>query len=374
MSIGILFTPLRVGAIQLPNRIVMAPLTRMRAGANNVPSALNAEYYAQRSSAGLIISEGTAVSAQGQGYPSSPGIYTTEQIVGWRGVTDAVHDRGGRIIMQIQHNGRNSHSSLLPDGCSPVAPSPIPPNLPGFTKDFLQVPIEVPRALETAEIPVIVATFRQAALNAIEAGFDGVEVQGANSHLIEEFLEDGTNQRSDAYGGSKEKRVRFLLDIVDEVTAAIGPDRVGIRLSPFGQYGGIRDSSPLELFTFVIQELNKRRISYLHLIEAKGSEMGLTDELHEDAVNNAALFREMFHGPLLSAAAYTPESAALTIEKNHADAIAFGRLFIANPDLVRRIKESQPLNTYDRSTFYGGGEHGYTDYKALREQSLTASI
>jgi N-ethylmaleimide reductase len=374
MSTGILFTPLRLGAIQLPNRIVMAPLTRMRAGANNIPTALNAEYYAQRSSAGLIISEGTAVSAQGQGYPSSPGIYTIEQIAGWRGVTDTVHAHGGRIILQIQHNGRNSHSSLLPDGSLPVAPSPIPPNLPGFTKDFRQVPIEVPRALETEEIPVIVGTFRQAALNAIEAGFDGVEVQGANSHLIEEFLEDGTNQRTDAYGGSKENRARILLDIVDEVTAAIGPDRVGIRLSPFGQYGGIRDSNPLELFTFVIQELDKRRISYLHLIEAKGSEMGLTDELHEDAVNNAALFREVFHGTLLSAAAYTPESAALTIEKNHADGIAFGRLFIANPDLVRRIRERTPLNAYDRSTFYGGGEHGYTDYKTLEQQSWSAAI
>ena len=374
MSKDIFFTPLRLGAIRLPNRIVMAPLTRMRAGANNVPSALNAEYYAQRASAGLIITEGTAVSPQAQGYPSSPGIYTPEQIAGWRGVTDAVHARGGRIVMQIEHNGRNSHSSLLPDGSLPVAPSAIPPNLPGFTKDFQQVPIEVPRALETAEIPVIVETFRQAALNAIEAGFDGLELQGANSHLIEEFLEDGTNQRTDAYGGSKENRVRFLLDIVETVTAAIGPDRVGVRLSPFGQYGGIRDSNPLELFTFVIQELDKRRISYLHLIEAKGSEMGLTDELHEDAVNNAALFRDLFNGPLLSAAAYTPESAALCIEKKHADAIAFGRLFIANPDLVTRIKERQPLNSYDRSTFYGGGEHGYTDYKTLGEQALAASI
>jgi len=374
MSVATLFTPLRLGAIQLPNRIVMAPLTRMRAGANNVPTALNAEYYAQRSSAGLIISEGTAVSAQGQGYPSSPGIYTTEQIAGWRGVTDAVHARGGRIVMQIQHNGRNSHSSLLPAGSLPVAPSPIPPNLPGFTKDFQQVPIEVPRALETEEIPVIIGTFRQAGLNAIEAGFDGVEVQGANSHLIEEFLEDGTNQRTDVYGGSKEKRVRILLDIVDEVTAAIGPDRVGVRLSPFGQYGGIRDSNPLELFTFVIQELESRRISYLHLIEAKGSEMGLTDELNEGAMNNAVLFRDLFSGPLLSAAAYTPESAASVIENNTADAIAFGRLFIANPDLVRRIREGHPLNAYDRSTFYGGGEHGYTDYKTIEEQSLVVSI
>jgi N-ethylmaleimide reductase len=369
----VLFTPLRFGAIRLPNRIVMAPLTRMRAGVNNVPTALNAEYYAQRSSAGLIISEGVAVSPQAQGYPSSPGIYTAEQIAGWRVVTDAVHARGGRIVMQIEHNGRNSHSSLLPDGSLPVAPSSIPPNLPGFTKDFQQVPTEVPRALETAEIPAIVGTFTQAALNAMEAGFDGVELQGANSHLIEEFLEDGTNQRTDAYGGSKENRVRFLLEIVEAVMAAIGPDRMGVRLSPFGQYGGICDSNPLELFTFIIQELDKRRIAYLHLIEAKGSEMGLTDELHENAVNNLALFRGVFNGPLLSAAAYTPESAALAIEKNHADAIAFGRLFIANPDLVERIKESQPLNAYDRSTFYGGAERGYTDYKTLEEQSVTAA-
>ncbi len=374
MSKDILFTPLPLGAITLPNRIVMAPLTRMRAGANNVPTALNAEYYAQRSSAGLIISEGVAVSPQAQGYPSSPGIYTAEQVAGWRAVTDAVHASGGRMVMQIQHNGRNSHSSLLPEGCLPVAPSPIPPNLPGYTKDFQQVPIETPRALDTAEIPLIVETFRRGAINAIEAGFDGVEVQGANSHLIEEFLEDGTNQRTDGYGGSKENRVRFLLNIVDEVSAAIGADRVGVRLSPFGQYGGIRDSSPLELFTFVIEALDRRRVAYLHLIEAKGSEMGLTDVLHEDAVNNAALFREVFHGPLLSAAAYSPESAALAIENKHADAIAFGRLFISNPDLVRRIQMGLPLNAFDRSTFYGGGKRGYTDYKTIGEQSATASI
>ena len=229
------------------------------------------------------------------------------------------------------------------------------------------MPIEIPRALETSEIPSIIGTFRQAAVNAMEAGFDGVEVQGANSHLIEEFLEDGTNQRTDAYGGTRENRVRFLLNIVEEVASAIGPDRVGVRLSPFGQYGGIRDSNPLDLFTFVIGQLDKRGIAYLHLIEAKGSEMGLTDELHEDAVNNAALFREMFHGPLISAAAYTPESAAACIEQKHADAIAFGRLFIANPDLVGRIKEGRPLNAYDRSTFYGGGAHGYTDYKSFGE-------
>jgi N-ethylmaleimide reductase len=359
-----LFTSLRLGAMQLPNRIIMAPLTRMRAGAANVPTTLNAEYYAQRSSAGLIISEGTAISPQGQGYPNAPGIYTAAQIAGWRAVTDGVHARRGRIVMQIAHNGRNSHSSLMSDGATPVAPSAVLPTIPALTKDFRQVPAESPRPLETSEIAVIISAFRQAALNAIEAGFDGVELQGANSHLIEQFLENGTNQRTDAYGGSKEKCARLLFEIVEEVAAAIGVDRLGVRLSPFGQYGGIHDSNPLELFSFVITELSRRRIAYLHLIEARGSEIGLTDEIHKDAVNNAALFRPLFDGPLLSAAAYTPENAAEAIDKKYADAIAFGRLFIANPDLVERIRENKPLNPPDRSTFYGGGAHGYTDYQA----------
>jgi N-ethylmaleimide reductase len=360
-----LFTPMKLGAIKLPNRIIMAPLTRMRAGAGNVPTALNANYYAQRASAGLIISEGTAISPDAHGYPNAPGIYTAEQIAGWRAVTDSVHARGGRIFIQIGHNGRNSHSSLRPDGSAPVAPSAIPPTIPALTSEFQQVKSEIPRSLESAEIGVIVGTFRQAAVNAMEAGFDGVELQGANSHLIEEFLEDGTNTRSDNYGGSEENRIRFLLDIVDAVSNAIGVDRLGVRLSPFGQYGGIHDSNPGQLFSSVIKALSKRRIAYLHLIEARGSEMGLTDALHEDAINNAVLFRPMFDGPLLSAAAYTPESAALAIEQEHADAIAFGRLFIANPDLVERIRGNHPLNPFDRATFYGGAEHGYTDYQSF---------
>ena len=344
----------------------MAPLTRMRAGAANVPTALNAEYYAQRASAGLIISEGTAISPQAQGYPNAPGIYSVAQIAGWRAVTDRVHGCGGRIVMQMAHNGRNSHSSLVPDGSRPVAPSAVLPSIPALTKDFQQVAAETPRALENSEIAVIVSSFRQAALNAVEAGFDGVELQGANSHLIEQFLENGTNQRTDAYGGSKENRARFLFEIVAAVTAAIGVDRLGVRLSPFGQYGGIHDSNPMELFSFVIKELSDRRIAYLHLVEARGSEIGLTDELHENAQNNAALFRSAFEGPLLSAAAYTPESAAEVIDKKHADAVAFGRLFVANPDLVERIRQNRPLNPPDRSTFYGGGAHGYTDYMPYR--------
>jgi N-ethylmaleimide reductase len=365
MSKNSLFTPLRLGAIQIRNRIVMAPLTRMRAGAGNMPSVMNATYYAQRASAGLIITEGTAISPDAHGYPNAPGIYTADQIDGWRLVTEAVHARGGRIIMQIAHNGRNSHSSLRPDGSTPVAPSAIPPNIPALTKDFRQVKAEIPRPLEIAEINDIIGTFRRAALNAIEAGFDGIELQGANGHLIEQFLEDGTNARTDKYGGSKENRACFLFETVEAVSSVIGSDRLGVRLSPFGQYGGIHDSNPRQLFNFVIKELSQRGLAYLHLIEARGSEIGLTDELHENAVNNAELFRLLFSGPLLSAAAYNPDSAALAVEQKHADAIAFGRLFIANPDLVERIKGNYPLNPADRSTFYGGAELGYTDYKTF---------
>jgi N-ethylmaleimide reductase len=367
MSMESLFTPLQLGRIELPNRIVMAPLTRMRAGANHVPTPMNAEYYAQRASAGLIISEGTAISPYAHGYPNGPGIYTEQQIDGWRTVTDAVHARGGRIIMQIAHNGRNSHSSLRPDGSLPVAPSAVPPTIPALTQNFQQVEAELPRALETAEIRLIICDFRQAALNAIEAGFDGVELQAANSHLVEQFLEDGTNKRTDTYGGATQNRARFLFEIVDQLSLAIGADRTGVRLSPFGQYGGIRDSHPRALFDYVIKGLSMRDLAYLHLVEARGSEIGLTDELHLDALNNAAMFRSVFSGPLLSAAAYTPASAALAIEKNDADAIAFGRSFIANPDLVERIRNNHPLNASDRSTFYGGAEHGYTDYKTFAE-------
>ncbi|MCU1323475.1 MAG: NADH:flavin oxidoreductase [Acidobacteriaceae bacterium] len=365
MSQSTLFTPLRVGALELPNRIVMAPLTRMRASSDGSPTKLTVEYYKQRASAGLIITEGTAISVQGQGYPNAPGIYTAEQIAAWREVTDAVHTNGGRIVMQLAHNGRNSHSSLHADGSLPVSSSAIPPNGPVLTSSFQQVPAEIPRALERAEVSRIIHSYRDAALNAVAAGFDGVELQGANSHLIEQFLETGTNQRTDSYGGPIQNRARFLLEIVDEVTNAIGADRLGVRLSPFGQYGGISDAAPFELFKYVIVELSSRKIAYLHLIEARGSEMGLTDELHADAVNNVGLFRSSFDGPFISAAAYTPESAAIAVESGAVDAIAFGRLFIANPDLPTRISLRAPLNKYNRATFYGGGADGYIDYPTL---------
>jgi N-ethylmaleimide reductase len=372
MSSDLLFKPFKLGAIEIPSRILMAPLTRMRADPGHAPTALNAEYYAQRATAGLIIAEGTAISPQAQGYPNAPGIYTSEQIAGWRLVTEAVHARGGRIVLQIAHNGRNSHSSLMPDRELPVAPSAVAPNIPALTSSFGQVVAEVPRALDSHEIPAIVHDFRQAAANAIAAGFDGVELQGANSHLIEQFLENGTNQRTDAYGGTKENRARFLFEVVAAVSAAIGPDRLGVRLSPFGRYGGIFDSNPLELFTYVIRALSRRGIGYLHLIEARGSEMGLTDALNEGALNNAALFRPAFEGPLISAATYTPKSAAEAVTLGHADAIAFGRSFIANPDLPERIRAGTFLNVFDRSTAYGGGARGYTDYPALGKTRMVS--
>ncbi len=362
MNSPLFFQPLQLGSVTIANRIVMAPLTRMRAGAGNAPTELNALYYAQRASAGLIIAEGTAVSQQGQGYPNAPGIYTPEQVAGWKKVTDGVHEHGGKIFLQLAHNGRNSHSSFMPDGGLPVAPSPIPPDLPGFTRDAQKVPIEVPRELTAPEIREITVSFASAAHNAIDAGFDGIELQAANSHLIDQFLENGSNQRADSYGGSVKNRMRFLLEIVEAVSAVTGSQRVSVRLSPFGQYGGIHDSNPMRLFTSVVKELSAYNLAYLHLIEGRGSEIGLADELHADALDNARIFRPEYEGNLISAAAYTPETAHQAIEARYADAIAFGRLFIANPDLVARIEKGLSLNAYDRSTFYGGDEHGYTDY------------
>ena len=373
MTTQALFRALQLGALKLPNRLVMAPLTRMRAAPGGLATPLMAEYYRQHASAGVIVTEGTAVSTQAHGYPSSPGIYTPEQIAAWRIITDQVHEADGRILMQIQHNGRGSLAVYNADGSLPVGPSAIRYEGKVYTPAFEPRDPEVPRALETSEIPALVDTFTRAAKNAMAAGFDGVELQGANGHLLDQFLCDGSNQRTDAYGGAIAGRARFLLQIVDSVIAAIGANRLGVRLSPYGRYGGIRDTDPVALFTYVIQELDHRGIAYLHLIEARGSEIGVTDELHANAPNNAALFRRAFSGPLISAAAYTPESAAVAVEGGQADAIAFGRLFIANPDLVARVQLGAALNAPDRATFYGGGAHGYTDYPLLaRWQSSNA--
>jgi N-ethylmaleimide reductase len=365
MSNNILFEPLQLGALSLPNRVVMPALTRMRAGPGGVPTALNAEYYGQRASAGLNITEATAISVQGHGYPQMPGIHTAEQIAGWRRVTEAVHARGGRIVLQIVHHGRWSHSSYNPDGSLPVAPSAIAPPGHAYTPTFEQFPYETPRALETGEIPAIVADFRQAARNAREAGFDGVEIHGANGFLLDQFLQDGSNHRSDAYGTTIENRARLLLEVVDGIADDVGKDRAAVRLSPHGNLGGLSDSDTVPHFSYVIGELGRRGLAYLHLIEPRASSVGLADDASVDSANNALLFRHLFDGPMITAGGYTTEMGATTIEAGLADAVAFGRMFIANPDLPERIRTGAALNAFDRSTSYGGGAHGYTDYPTL---------
>lgn len=370
MRLSALFEPLQLGALNLPNRMVMAPLTRMRAAPGGIATRLMVDYYAQHASAGLIVTEGTAVSPLAHGYPASPGIYTAEQIAAWRAVTDEVHSINGRILMQIQHNGRGSLPAYNTDGSLPVAPSAIPYVGKVYTPTFEPRDPPAPRALESSEIGILVEIFAKAAANAMAAGFDGVEIQGANGHLIDQFLCDGSNRRTDNYGGTLANRARFLLDIVDSTILRVGANRLGVRLSPYGRYGGIQDSDPIALFTYVLRELSSRKIAYLHLIEARGSEIGITDELHHNAPDNAQLFRPAFSGPLISAAAYTPESGALAVDTGQADAIAFGRLFLANPDLVARVRQGAPLNSPDRSTFYGGAARGYTDYPTLQPQPI----
>ena len=374
MSINTLFTPIRLGAIELPHRIIMAPLTRMRADSDGVPGAMNAGYYAQRASAALIVTEATAISIQGRGIPHMPEIHTNAQIEGWRSVVDSVHARGGRIVLQLVHNGRASHVAYMPDGSLPVGPSAIAIAGAVYMPDFSFADYQTPRALDGEEMPAIVESFRQAALNAMEAGFDGVELHAANGYLLNQFLEDGSNQRTDRYGGSYENRCRLLLEVVEAVKAAIGALRLGVRLSPYGTASGMSDSNPMELYSFTISELSKRNLAYLHLIEGRASGLGRTDVLKMGAANNAELFGHLFDGPVISAGGYTPETAAAALEARQAAAIAFGRLFISNPDLVSRIRTRSALNGYDRRTFYGGDAHGYTDYPPLAAAPVTGQL
>jgi len=358
-----LFDSLKIGDINVPNRAVMAPLTRMRSQQpGNIPTALNAEYYAQRATAGLIISEATQISPQGQGYPATPGIHSNDQIAGWQQVTQAVHEKGGKIFLQLWHVGRISHSSFH-NGELPVAPSAIAPKEgKAFTADFRQVPFETPRALETHEIASIVNDYRIAAQNAKNAGFDGVEVHGANGYLLDQFLQDGSNKRLDQYGGSIENRSRFLLEVVDAVTQVWGKGRVGVRLSPYGTFSDMSDSDPLALFTHVIGQLDKRGIAYLHVIEPRATLAGGSDAVASEAPSTSALFRHLFSGAFISAGGYDAHNYQKVLADHQADAIAFGRLYIANPDLVERLQHNLPLNPYNRATFYGGNEKGYTDY------------
>ena len=358
--------PIKFGAIEAKNCIVMAPLTRMRSKQpGNIPYELNAKYYEQRASAGLIISEATQISQQGQGYPATPGIHSAEQIAGWKIVTNAVHKAGGKIVLQLWHVGRISHRSHQPENQLPVAPSAIKPAGGTYSAAWKEVAFETPRALENEEISLIVVDFKKAAQNAKEAGFDGVEVHGANGYLIDQFLQTASNSRTDNYGGSIENRSRFLLEVMDEVLQVWGAERVGVRLSPYGTFNDMKDDDPVALFSYVLQELDKRKIAFVDLIEPRATNAGGAEGNVENAPDTAEIFRKNFSGKLISAGGYLPKTATEAVESSKVDAVAFGRWFIANPDLVARIKSGADLNKYNRTTFYGGLEKGYTDYSTL---------
>ncbi|CCD87146.1 N-ethylmaleimide reductase, FMN-linked [Bradyrhizobium sp. ORS 285] len=359
MSTSKLFEQTKLGPITLANRVVMAPLTRNRAVAGLAAGPLTAEYYAQRASAGLLISEASQVSQQGQGYQDTPGIYSKEQIAGWRKVTDAVHAKGGRIFIQLWHVGRISHVSLQPNGGAPVAPSAIAAKTKTFVGGTF-ADVSTPRALELAEIPGIIDAFRQAALNAIEAGFDGVEIHGANGYLLDQFAKDGANKRTDSYGGSIENRARLMLEVAKAVSGAIGADKTGIRLSPVTPANDISDSNPQALFDYIVDQLAALNLVYIHVIE------GATGGPRDVAPFDYASLRKRFKGTYIANNGYDLALANKQLDAGAADLIAFGRPFIANPDLVERLKANAPLNELDRATLYGGGEKGYTDYPTLK--------
>ena len=362
-----LFSPLQIGPYRLAHRIVMAPLTRMRATkGTNAPNALNAEYYGQRATpGGLIICEASPVLPNGHAGPNVPGVYSQEQIKGWKLVTDAIHAKGGIAFLQLWHGGRISHSSLQPDGGLPIAPSAVAPAGNALTATFEPKPFETPRALETSEIPGIVAAYAQAARNAIEAGFDGVEIHGANGYLLEQFLQSRSNRRTDAYGGSIENRARLMLEVAGAVAGAIGASKTGIRLSPYGRANDSGEDDPMPLYSYVVGELNKLGLAYLHLIEPRASGAGQREVDHKDVPSGAELMRPLWKGPLITAGNFTAESAAAMVAAGHADAIAFGRFFISNPDLPDRIRRRAAFTPYNRATFYGGTGVGYTDYQAM---------
>lgn len=362
-----LFSTLKIGPYELAHRVVMPPLTRMRASEpGDAPTALTAEHYQQRATpGGLIVAEASQISLQGKGYPRTPGIYTEEQAAGWEEVVRRVHGKGGLIFLQLWHTGRMSHSSYRPDGSLPVSASAVRPAGEAFGAGFKRYPYETPRALETAEISKIVADYRRAAGLSMEAGFDGVEIHGANGYLIEQFLEDRTNKRTDEYGGTVLNRMRFLLEVTDAVIEVWGAARVGVRLSPFGIAGDIADSDPMPLFMSAIKALSLRNIAYLHLIEPRVQPAVEEEERREAPTSIGALFRAAFNGPLIIAGGLTKASAEAALRSGTADAIAFGRAFIANPDLPQRLAAGAPLNPYNRKTFYGGSAQGYTDYPSL---------
>lgn len=354
-----LFSPIRLGAIELANRVVMSSLTRNRAGAGNVPTDLMAEYYRQRASAGLILTEASPVCPEGHGYPRTPGIHSPEQVAGWKKVTAAVHGAGGKIALQLWHVGRISHPDLQPGGALPVAPSAIRPAGQVFTGETMKDYV-TPRALEGEELPGLVATFARAAANAMEAGFDGVEVHAGNGYLLDQFLRSSTNRRTDAYGGSKENRARLLLEILQAVGREVGADRVGVRLSPVTTFNDLEDDNPQDTFEYVVGELNGLRLAFLDILEGTG---GAPKD--QWVPFDYERLRAIYTGNLIRNNGYDFAAAQAAIQNGAADAIAFGRLLLANPDLVERFRRGSPLNQPDYEKLYVGEEKGYTDYPFL---------
>jgi len=366
-----LFQPLVMGGLTLPNRVLMSPLTRSRSSQpGDIPNDMNTQYYQQRASAGLILSEATQISPQGKGYAFTPGIHSQEQIDGWKKVTAAVHLAGGRIHMQLWHVGRISRPELQPDGELPVAPSAIKPEgaKTFISADSGMVDVLEPRALETHEMAGIVEQYRQGALNAKEAGFDGVEVHAANGYLLDQFIKSGSNHRTDEYGGSVENRLRLPLMIIQAVIDVWGKDKVGVRVGPTGSFNAMHDENPNETFSAFAKHLNDLGIAYLEVVEdsfqgnhANGRPEGIIDAI-----------RAAYKGTYIANGAYTAEEARTRISEGRCDLVTFGRPFIANPDLPERFRQNAPLNGWDDSTFYGGDEHGYIDYPTLQELDISA--
>jgi N-ethylmaleimide reductase len=364
-----LFSPVQVGPLTLSHRVVMAPLTRLRSDQpGDIPGDLMAEYYDQRASeGGLIISEATTVSITGRGYLGAPGIYSDAQVVGWRRVTDAVHAKGGYIFLQLWHVGRTSHVDMT-NGATPVSASALTYDGVAFTPSGW-VPVTPNRALDASEIPGIVEDFRKGAERAKAAGFDGVEIHGGNGYLVDQFLQDGSNHRTDAYGGSPENRARLLLEITDAVVSVWGANRVGVRVSPATKFNGMSDSNPEATFSYVAKELDRFGLAYLHTIEPRiNGSQAVEDGLPPVA---AGQLGKLFRGIILAAGGFEPESAEEIVEQGDADLVVFGRHFISNPDLPRRIQLGLPLNPYDRNSFYGGNAQGYTDYAFYQESAAS---
>lgn len=358
-----LFEPVKLGDLELPNRVLMAPLTRNRAHDDGTPATMAETYYSQRASAGLIFTEATQISAMGKGYIKTPGIYNSEHVVAWKNITDAVHATGGRIFVQLWHVGRISHTSLLPEGCNPVSSTDKAADASTYTENGFE-PVSKPDALTEEGIRQTIADYVTAAKAAKDAGFDGIEVHAANGYLLEQFLMDGVNDRTDAYGGSVENRMRILDEVLDAVSEVWPANRIGVRLSPLGQFNDVSDSDPAANYGYIVGQLDKRGLAYLHMVEqAPGAE---TDATQADIMKQ---LRAKWSGFYIVNGGYDGDTAAKAVAEGHADAVAFGRLFIANPDLPQRLRLNATLNEGDGGTYYGGGAEGYIDYPFLENSA-----